>query len=97
MGTDAGTAVDPTDRETLREHLERFAGEDRVTEATDGTLVAEFERSATFSIDPAGRVAGGMPLHGFEGAAAALRFDHDDGEIHVTGDAVSYTFRRPLR
>jgi hypothetical protein len=99
MDTDRATTVDPADRETLRDHLERFAGADRVTEAADGTLVAEFSGSTQFSVGPDGRVEGGMPLHGFEGAADRLQFDHDADEIHVSADdgAVSYTYRRPSR
>jgi len=97
--TDGGTAVDPADREALRDHLEQFAGADRVRETEDGTLAAEFGGSTQFSVDPDGRVEGGMPLHGFDGPADRLQFDHDAGEIHVSaGDgAVSYTFRRPSR
>jgi len=99
MDTDGGTAVDPADREGLRKHLEQFAGPDRVTEAADGTLAAEFSGSAYFAVDPDGRVEGGMPLHGFDGPADELRFDHEAGEIHVSADegAISYTFRRPSR
>ena len=95
----APTAVDPTDRETLQRHLEQFAGEDRVTEAADGTLTAEFSGSTYFSVDSDSRVSGGMPLHGFEGVTDRLRFDHEQGEIHVSADngAVRYTFRRPSR
>jgi len=89
--------VDPTDREALRQHLERFAGAESVVEATDGTLTAEFSRSTTFAVAPDGRVESEMPLHGFGGPADEVRFDHDAGEIHVTAEneAVSYTFRRP--
>ena len=94
---DDGTAVGPTDGGAVRRQLERFAGRDRVTEAPDGTLTAAFSRSASFAVDTAGRVESGMPLHGFEGAAEELRFDHDDGTIRViAGDeTVRYTFRRP--
>ncbi len=94
---DGGTTVDPTDREVLRQHLERFAGRDSVTESPDGTLTAEFSRSTFFSVDAEGRVDSGMPLHGFDGTADELRFDHDAAEVHVRADdaAVRYTFRRP--
>lgn len=92
-----GTAVDPSDRETLRAHLERFAGADSVTESDDGTLTASFDSSTRVSVDPTGHVTTGMPLHAFDGPAERLHFDHGDGEIHVaTGRAgISYTFRRP--
>ncbi|MFC6757764.1 MULTISPECIES: hypothetical protein [Haloarcula] len=94
---DGGETVDPTDREPLRKHLEQFAGTDRVTETRDGTLFVEFSRSAFFSVDAEGCVDSGMPLHGFDGPADELRFDHDAGEIHVRADdaTVTYTFRRP--
>ncbi|MDS0259033.1 hypothetical protein NDI56_06470 [Haloarcula sp. S1CR25-12] len=97
--TDGGTTVDPTDREALRRHLEQFAGEDRVTESPDGTLVTEFSQSTYVSVDPEGHVEGGMPLHLFEGPAETIEFDHDSGEIYVSTDdeAASYTFRRPSR
>ena len=94
---DDSATVDPTERETLRSHLEQFADEKRVTEAADGSLVAEFNQSARFSVNPTGHVTGGMALHTFEGPADRIRFDHDSGEIHVTAEkgAVDYTFRRP--
>ena len=95
MLSDGGTTVDPADRESLRRNLEQFAGAERVHEDADGTLVAEFSGSTCFSVSPAGRVSSGMPLHGFEGPADTLRFDHDSGRIRVTVDAASYTFRRP--
>ncbi|WP_324662574.1 hypothetical protein [Haloarcula sediminis] len=97
--TPGNVAIEPSDRGTLRRHLERFAGENRVTEASDGTLTAEFSGSTYFSVDPDGRVQGGMPLHGFDGPADQLQFDDESGEIHVSsGDGrVSYTFRRPSR
>jgi len=96
---DGGTAVEPTDRNALRTHLEQFAGEGRVTERSDGTLVAQFSQSTRFAVDTDGRVESGMPLHGFDGPADRLRFDHERGEIHVSADdgAVGYTFRRPSR
>ncbi|WP_058997048.1 hypothetical protein [Haloarcula sp. CBA1127] len=99
FATDGGTTVGPTDRQALREHLEQFAGEDRVTEAQDGTLTAEFSGSTYFSVDPEGRVEGEMPLHAFDGPVDSLRFDHKRGEIRASADdnAVSYTFRRPSR
>ncbi|MDS0283116.1 hypothetical protein [Haloarcula onubensis] len=97
--TDGAAAVDPMAREDLRGHLEQFAGADRVTESGNGTLAVEFSGSTYFLVDPDGRVEGGMPLHGFDGPADELQFDHEHGEIHVSaGDgAVSYTFRRPSR
>ena len=94
---DGGTTVNPSDRGALRDYLKQFAGADRVTERGDGTLVAEFSGSTYFSVDPDGRVEGGMPLHGFDGPADELRFDHERGEIHVSAGGVSYTFRRPSR
>jgi hypothetical protein len=96
---DGGTAVDPSDHDALREHLEQFAGEDRVTESVNGTLAVEFSESTFFLVDPDGRVQGGMALHGFDGPADEIRFDHEAGEIHVSADkgAVDYTFRRPSR
>jgi hypothetical protein len=40
-----------------------------------------------------------MPLHGFEGPADRLLFDHERGEVTVELDdddrTLSYTFRRP--
>lgn len=96
---DGGTAIDPSDRETLRRHLERFAGTEKVTEADDGTLSAEFSQSTYVTVGPDGRIGSGMPLHAFDAPADTLRFDHDAGELHVEfgdGEAtVSYTFRRP--
>lgn len=96
--TDSGSTVDPADSEAVRDHLERFAGAATVTEADNGTLTAEFSVSTFVSVTPEGHVTTGMPLHGFEGHAESLRFDHDAGELHVTaGGAISYTFRRPSR
>jgi len=94
--TPEGTTVDPSDRETLRTHLERFAGTDNVTESADGSLTARFSTSTYVSVDPTGHVTSGMPLHAFDGPAERLHFDHGDDELHVTGQgATSYTFRRP--
>ena len=94
---DDDTAVEPTDRAALRDHFERFAGRESVTETDDGTLRAEFSRSTFVAVDPDGRISTGMPLHGFEGPADRMVFDHEDGELHVSagGDDVAYTFRRP--
>ena len=95
--TDGGTAIDPTDRAALRQHLDRFAGAAGVTERDDGTLLVEFSGSTYVSVDPAGRVTSGMPLHAFDGPADRLRFDHERGEVHVTAadSGMAYTFRRP--
>ncbi|MBX0285014.1 hypothetical protein [Haloarcula salinisoli] len=94
---DDSATVDPTDRETLRGHLERFATPDSVTADADGTLTARFSSSTYVSIDPEGHVRTGMPLHAFDGPAERLHFDHGDGELHVATaeEAISYTFRRP--
>ena len=94
---DDSATVDPTDRERLRRHLERFATPDNVTEDSEGTLTARFSSSTYVSITPDGHVRTGMPLHAFDGPAEELEFDHGDGELRVvTGEeTVSYTFRRP--
>jgi len=94
---DSGTAVDPTDRAALREHLERFAGAATVSEVDDGTLTAEFSHSTFIAVDTDGHVSTGMPLHGFDGPADRLVFDHADGEVHVSasGEEIAYVFRRP--
>ena len=94
---DGGTVVDPTDRAALREHLEQFAGTGNVTESDDGTLKAAFSSSTIVIVDTEGRVSTGMPLHGFEGPAEELVFDHEDGELHVSASEaeIAYTFRRP--
>ncbi|WP_254271500.1 hypothetical protein [Haloarcula marina] len=90
------TTVDPADRQALREHLGRFAGSTAVSEADDGTLTVEFSRSTFVAVGPNGAVSTGMPLHGFDGTAQRLVFDHRAGELHVEADGgVSYTFRRP--
>jgi len=94
--TDENETVDPTDRETLRRHLEQFAGPDSVTAGTDGTVTARFSSSTYVSVDPDGHVRSGMALHAFDGPAERLHFDHGDGELHVvTGEGSNYTFRRP--
>ncbi|MFC6976140.1 hypothetical protein ACFQL1_17940 [Halomicroarcula sp. GCM10025709] len=93
--SDGGTAVDPRDRDALSEHLRRFAGDGEVDEAGDGTLRVRFGRSTFVAVAPDGTVTTGMPLHGFDGTAERLVFDHDAGELHVAADGVSYTFRRP--
>ena len=94
--TDENEAVDPTDREALRRHLEQFIGSDSVTADADGTLTARFSSSTYVSVDPDGHVQSGMPLHAFDGPAERLHFDHGDGEFHVvTDEGSSYTFRRP--
>jgi len=89
--------VDPTERTTLRRHLERFSDPQSVTEGTDGTLTARFSPSTYIAVGPDGHVRTGMPLHAFDGPAKRLHFDYGDGELHVaTGEeAISYTFRRP--
>jgi len=98
---DGPAAVDPTDAEEVRTHLERFAGADAVSERDDGTLVAEFRGVTHVTVRPDGRVETGMALHEFAGPADRLVFDHDAGELHVeradgSGESgISYTFRRP--
>lgn len=87
--------VDPVDRGALRHALERFAGGRAVTESDDGSLIADFRGTTHVTVRPDGRVETGMPLHEFSGAPDRLVFDHDAGELHVEGDGVSYTFRRP--
>jgi len=89
------TTVDPTDTEAVRDHLERFAGADAVTERSDGAVVADFRGVTHVTIHPDGRVETGMPLHEFAGRADRLVFDHDAGELHVERDDGRYTFRRP--
>lgn len=98
------TAVDPTDADAVREHLERFAGADAVTERADGAVVAQFRGVTHVTVHPGGRVETGMPLHEFSGPADRLVFDHAEGELRVERDAgdgdgardgVAYTFRRP--
>jgi len=92
--TDGGTAVDPTDTAAVREHLERFAGADRVSER-DGAVVADFRGVTHVTVHPDGRIETGMPLHEFAGDADRLVFDHDAGELHVEREDGRYTFRRP--
>ena len=92
--TDGGTAVDPTDTAAVREHLERFAGADSVSER-DGAVVAQFRGVTHVTVHPDGRIETGMPLHEFTGDADRLVFDHDAGELHVERDGTDYTFRRP--
>ncbi|MFC7142356.1 hypothetical protein ACFQMA_21270 [Halosimplex aquaticum] len=88
--------VDPADRETLRRHLERFAGAGSVAERDDGALVAQFRGVTHVTVLPDGRVETGMPLHEFAGRPDRLVFDHEAGELRAErGDEVSYTFRRP--
>ncbi|WP_324757529.1 hypothetical protein [Haloarcula montana] len=91
---DGGTAVDPTDSATVRDHLSRFAGVD-VERDDDGTLRATFGRSTFVAVAPDGTVTTGMPLHGFDGPAERLIFDHEAGALRIEADGVSYTFRRP--
>jgi len=94
--SEAVTTVDPSDRETLRAHLERFAGVGAVSESNDGTLTAEFSASTFVSVTPDGHVRTGMPLHGFDASAESLQFDHAAGELHVSaGEETDYTFRQP--
>ena len=92
--TDGGTAVDPTDTAAVREHLERFAGADRVSER-DGAVVADFRGVTHVTVHPDRRIETGMPLHEFAGDADRLVFDHDAGELRVERDGTDYTFRRP--
>lgn len=74
--------------------LRRFAGSREVT-VEDGRARVDFG-SAHVEVDRDGRVDTGMPLHEFESAAAVeLVFDHEAGELHVRGEDVEYTFRRP--
>ncbi|WP_436932097.1 hypothetical protein [Halosimplex halobium] len=88
-------AVDPTERAAVRDHLERFAGADAVSERDDGAVVAQFRGVTHVTVRPDGRVETGMPLHEFAGRPDRLVFDHDAGELRVERDGVSYTFRRP--
>ncbi|WP_459195050.1 hypothetical protein [Halosimplex sp. J119] len=88
--------VDPTDTAAVRDHLDRFAGADAVSERDDGALVAQFRGVTHVTVHADGRVETGMPLHEFSGAPDRLVFDHDAGELGVErDDGVSYTFRRP--
>jgi len=94
--TDGGSSVDPTDRTAVRDHLERFAGPDAVTEADDGTLRADFSGRAHIAVAPDGTIDTGMPLHSFAGTPERLVFDHDSGELRAELDGESvYVFRRP--
>ncbi|KOX94322.1 hypothetical protein [Haloarcula rubripromontorii] len=94
--TDGGSSVDPTDRAAVRDHLERFAGADAVTEADDGTLRAEFSGRTHVAVAPDGAVDTGMPLHSFDGTPERLVFDHDSGELRAElDDGGVYVFRRP--
>ncbi|WP_415382670.1 hypothetical protein [Halosimplex sp. TS25] len=101
--TDDPALVDPTDRESVRRNLERFAGADAVSEREDGSLVADFRGTTHVTVRLDGRVETGMPLHEFSGSSDRLVFDHPAGELRVETDAepdsdgpnLSYTFRRP--
>jgi len=94
--TDGGSSVDPTDRTAVRDHLERFAGPDAVTEAKDGTLRADFSGRTHVAVAPDGAIDTGMPLHSFAGTPERLVFDHDSGELRAELDGESvYVFRRP--
>ncbi|MGB9932958.1 hypothetical protein [Haloarcula amylolytica] len=94
--TDGGSSVDPTDRTAVRDHLERFAGPDAVTEADDGTLRADFSGRTHIAVAPDGTIDTGMPLHSFAGTPERLVFDHDSGELRADLDGESlYVFRRP--
>jgi len=95
MTKGTGSAVDPTDTEAVRDHLERFAGAEAVTERADGAVVADFRGVTHVTVHPDGRIETGMPLHEFAGRAERLIFDHDAGELHVERDDGRYTFRRP--
>jgi len=97
--TDGGHVVVPlSDRRSLRAELERFAGE-ALREGSNGTLACDFAGVTHFTVLPDGRVDAGMPLHGFEGLADRLVFDHERDEVTVESDAgeqtLTYTFRRP--
>jgi hypothetical protein len=94
--TDGGTSVDPTDSAAVRDHLERFAGPDTVTEADNGTLRAEFSGRTHLAVAPDGTINTGMPLHSFTGTPDRLVFDHDSGEMRAELDGeTAYVFRRP--
>ena len=95
---DGGRVVVPvSDRERVREQLQRFCGD--AFEADDGSLTCDFDGVTRFTVLPDGRVDSGMPLHSFEGPADRLTFDHERGEVTVERDwgdgTTSYTFRRP--
>lgn len=86
--------VTTDDWPALVEHLREFAGADRV-ETADDRVAASFV-SAEFAVARDGGVAARMPLHEFAADAAdALAFDHDEGEVRVETDGVTYEFRRP--
>ncbi|MBV0901058.1 hypothetical protein [Haloarcula salina] len=94
--TDGGSGVDPTDSTAVRDHLERFAGSDAVTETEDGTLRADFGSRTHVAVAADGTINTGMPLHSFDGTPDRLVFDHDGGELRVElDDGTVYVFRRP--
>ena len=94
--TDGGNSVDPTDRTAVRNHLERFAGPDAVTEADEGALRADFSGRTHVAVAPDGTIDTEMPLHSFAGTPERLVFDHDSGELRAELDGESvYVFRRP--
>lgn len=78
----------------LVEELREFAGEGNV-EIEEDVARAEMG-SAHVELTSDGGVRTGMPLHGFEtDGDVELTFDHDRGRLHVRGEGVDYTFRRP--
>ena len=86
--------VSPEEWDRVVSELRRFADGREVTVEDDRARV-DFG-SAHVEIGRDGHVDTGMALHDFESAAAVdLVFDHEAGELHVRGEGVEYTFRRP--
>lgn len=75
----------------LIDHLRRWAGDADVT--TDDQHACVQFTTAQFTVYRDGRVDAGMPLHEVDAAASELVFDSD--AVHVQGEGLAYTFRRP--
>lgn len=92
-GEDERVTVEATDWDAVTAELQRFC--ESGTYHTDSDVASCTVGDATFEVYSNGRVEGGMPLHGFDGEAETLTFDHREGTITAEGEGMSYTFRRP--
>jgi hypothetical protein len=89
-----GAPLTTADWDRLLDELRQFAG-DRNVEVEDGVAHAKLG-DGHVELSREGRVRTGMPLHGFEADdGVELEFDHGRGRLHVRGEGVDYTFRRP--
>ncbi|WP_380676795.1 hypothetical protein [Salinigranum sp. GCM10025319] len=92
-GTEDFERIPLTEWRRLRDALDRVCT-GGVDESKD-RLTCRFG-GASFTVDRAGTVEAGMPLHGFEASGVeAVGVDSEAGELLVETADARYVFRRP--